>query len=377
VLRKQNLSIKRLQEIAVTIRDPRRQEYGNIRHLLVDILVISLLAIVCGCENWEEIRDYGLVKETWLKTFLALPHGIPSISTFQRMFRMIRTEELERWYREWVRPYVGSCLNKQICVDGKTVCGVGTQEDTKLHMVSAWIREDKITFGQIKTSEKSNEITAIPELLEALEIEGGIVTIDAMGCQKKIAQTIRGKEAHYVLAVKGNQETLLNEVREYFEWALTDPIEQYVLDEYRCSSYEHGRISHWKVVTTEETGWFESKHEWKDLRTFVMVERMRTVDEKKTIERAFFISSLQADAKYLHELVRGHWGIENSLHWVLDVQFHEDACMIHKGNAPENLSLLRKIAMALLKRVKTPQVSYRRLQKRAGWDNQFASLIIS
>ena len=377
MLREQKLSIKRLRELAVSIRDVRRQEYGNIRHLLVDIFVISLLAIICGCENWEEIRDYALTKEAWLKTFITLPHGIPSISTFQRIFRMIQPNELERIYREWVKPYVGSCLSKQICVDGKTVCGVGKQEDIKLHIVSAWVREDKISLGQIKTSEKSNEITAIPELLKVLDIEGGVVTIDAIGCQKKIVQIIRGKEAHYVLAVKGNQETLLNEVREYFEWALSDSIEKYVLDEYRFSSYEHGRVAHWRVVTTEETVWFESKHEWVDLKTFVMVERIRIVDGKKTVERAFFVSSLQADAKDFYDLIRGHWGIENSLHWVLDVQFREDACMIHKGNAPENLSLLRKIAMTLLIRVKSPQVSYRRLQKKAGWDNQFALHIIS
>ena len=205
--RAKQLSFERLKKLCGGIKDPRRR-WGNKRHELTDILIISLLAIICGCKTWKEIRDYGVIKKEWLRTFLTLPHGIPCEATFRRLMEKLKPERLEKVYREWVRPYVGNCLQKQICVDGKTICGVSRRSDQMLHMVSAWIREDGISLGQLKVKEKSNEIIAIPALLGVLEISGGTVTIDAIGCQKAIAEEIIGKEANYVLSVKLNQPTL-------------------------------------------------------------------------------------------------------------------------------------------------------------------------
>ena len=202
--RRQYLTLERWIGICKGVQD-RRREGGNKRHDLVDILVIALLAVVCGCTTWEEIYDYGRSKYEWLKTFLILENGIPSEPTLRRVFSRIRTTSLETAYREWVKPYVGSCHGKQICIDGKTVCGAMKRRGVNLHILSAWVREDRITIGQRQTDVKSNEITAIPQLLKSLDISGGIASIDAMGCQSEIAAQIVSQNAHYLLAVKGSQ----------------------------------------------------------------------------------------------------------------------------------------------------------------------------
>lgn len=339
---------------------------------MVDILVITLLAIVCGCETWKDIWLYGVQKKGWLSTFLRLPNGIPSVCTFRRTFLWIKPEALEDVYRKWVRPYVGSCQGKQVCFDGKTVCGVGRHGEVILHMVSAWVRKDGVTIGQIRTDGKSNEITAIPKLIEQVDIRGGTVTIDAMGCQKAIAEAVIAGEGQYVLAVKQNQPTLYEEVEEYFRWAVSDKIEQQHLSHYTQKDFGHGKITHWRVTATKNTVWFESKRDWTALRSFVMVERTTEKGGNNTQECAYFISSLEADSATFQRLIRGHWGIENQLHWMLDCQFNEDACLIHKGNAPENLSLIRKMALALLKRDTSSKLSIRSKQKLAGWNNDFA-----
>jgi predicted transposase YbfD/YdcC len=345
-LKKKNyLSLERLRQSLMKVKDPRRRS-GNYRHQLVDIFAITLLAVICGCETWEEIQDYGRTKKEWLETFLGLRHGIPGADTFRRLFERIKPEELERMYREWVTPYVGSCMNKQINIDGKTVRGAGTG----LHMVSAWIREDGVTLGQIKTDEKSNEITAIPELLETFDITGGIVTIDAMGCQRKISEKIIGKEADYILAVKMNQPTLYEEIEAYFQWALDDKIESKVLSQYETAEKGHGRISRWRVTVSNEVSWFESMSDWVGLKCFIMEERKTIKGDKQSFEKQYYISSLDASAERFHHLVRNHWSIENQLHWVLDATFSEDRNLIAKDHSPQNLSLLRKIALAMLKK---------------------------
>jgi len=366
--KKKHLSLKRLRESMRHIKDPRRGG-GNFRHLLVDILVITLLGIICGCDSWEDIQDYGRTKEKWLKTFLTLENGIPGADTFRRLFERIDPAELEKMYREWIRPYVGSCIQKQISVDGKTVGGAGSQ----LHMVSAWIQEDGVTLGQMKTEEKSNEITAIPELLKVLHIKGGIVTIDAMGCQRKISEIVVEKEADYLFAVQMNQPTLYEEINEYFQWAIEDEVESKTLSQYEVAEKGHGRISRWRVTASSEVAWFESQNDWTSLKSFVMVERKTIKGEKESYEKQYYISSLEAGAKKFHHLVRNHWSIENQLHWVLDASFNEDRVLIGKGYSPQNLSLLRKIALAIVKKDSSQKASLRRKQNIAGWDNAFLS----
>lgn len=370
--KKEYLTLSRLTQSLRHVRDPRRRS-GNYRHQLVDIFAITLLAVICGCETWEEIQDYGQVKKEWLKTFLSLRYGIPSADTFRRLFERILPEALEKMYREWITPYVGSCIHKQINIDGKTIRGAGSG----LHLVSAWIREDGVTLGQIKTNEKSNEITAIPDLLEAFDVKGGVITIDAMGCQRKIAEKIIGKEANYVFAVKMNQPALYEEIGEYFQWAVDDEIESKVLSRFETAEKGHGRISRWRVIVSNEVSWFESKDVWAGLKCFITVERKTIKGAKESFEKQYYISSLDANAEKFHHLVRNHWSIENQLHWVLDVTFNEDRILIAKDHSPQNLSLLRKIALALVKKDASQKASLRRKRKIAGWDDRFLSSLFS
>lgn len=374
--REKTLSIKRLIGLCKRIEDPRRV-WGNKRHELTTILIIAVLAIISGCEHWEEIHDYGKMKREWLKTLLPMPNGIPSEPTFRRVFARITPEALEEVYRQWVWPYVGSCLNKQICVDGKTLCGVNRRGDAKLHMVSAWVREDGIALGQLRTEEKSNEITAIPKLLKSLDIWGSVISIDAMGCQREIAQTVIDCQAHYLLTVKDNQPTLHEEIKEYFQWAREDLIESKRISVHTETSYEHGRKVFWRVFATKDTVWFEDHVKWSNLRSFVCVERTRTQDGIASTQTAFYISSLEADADVFLRLTRGHWSVENQLHWLLDVAFCEDASLVHTGHAPQNLSLLRKIALALIRLDTSCKASVNRKRKMAAYDDAFALALLS
>lgn len=364
--RKEKLTINELICIIEEEIEEPRQTGGNLRHKLVDILVIILVGIICGCEEWIEIEDFAHEKEEWLREFLELPNGIPSDDTYRRVMERIKPNQLEAAYRRWVLPYIGSCIGKHIAVDGKTVCGVNRGErESKLHIVSAWVREDGITLGQVRTSEKSNEITAIPELLDSLDIRGGTVTIDAMGCQTEIAKGIVASQANYVLAVKQNQPSLYEAIEEYFRWAENDPIEKQRLLRYSDYDGEHGRHVHWTVEVTHEANWYESKKEWKQLSSMIRVTRKREQNGNTSIEYSYYISSAQYDAKRFAELIRGHWSIENNLHWHLDVQFGEDASQIHKGHSPENLAVLRKISKALLQMDSSFKASIRRKQRRA------------
>ena len=378
------LSLDRLIElIEDNIPDPRRPG-GNIRHKLVDILVIILLGVMCECETWIDIEDYGHMKEAWLRTFLELPNGIPSNDTYRRLMERIRPGILETVYRGWVLPYVGGCIGKQIAVDGKTICAASNnrqgQDDTaegKLHIVSAWVREDGISLGQIKTEEKSNEIKAIPQLLKTLNIKGAYVTIDAMGCQVDIAKLIVEEGANYVLALKLNQQTLYEMVDEYFVWARKDPIEQKQLKTHRYEEHGHGRHIHRRVEVCNDVSWIETVKEWKQLSSIICVTRNGERGGHQTEETAYYISSREWEAEEVAKVIQGHWSIENNLHWALDVEFHEDESQIFRAFAQENLSKVRKIAQALLKSETTFKGgSIRRKTKRAMVMNEYAELVL-
>lgn len=373
------LSIERLIELCEEeIEDPRREGY-NQQHKLVDIFVIVLLALISGSEDWLGIEDYGVAKEKWLRTFLELPNGIPSDDTYRRVFERIDPAQLERVYREWVMPYIGGCCGKQIAVDGKTICAASNAEankgKNKIHIVSAWVREDGISLGQVRTGEKSNEITAIPELLDSLDIYGSTVTIDAIGCQTAIAEKITEKQANYVLAVKNNQPTLLEEMKEYFEWAASDPIEKNNLDIYSSCDGEHDRIVSRTVEVTKEIGWYESKKNWKQLSSFIRVTRRSERNGVTSKEIEYFISSAAWSAQRFAELIRGHWSIENVLHWSLDVVFHEDDVQIRTDHSPENLSVVRKMAKAMLQH-EPSKLSIPRKMRRAAMIDEYAASVI-
>ena len=372
--KKELLNIRELIKGFDEIEDPRRPG-GNFRHELAEILTIILIGVICGCDTTDEIADYAEAKEGWLRSFLKLEHGVPSLSTFERIMNVIRPSALESVYRKWVYPYIGGCLGKQIAIDGKTACGASKGRET-LHTVSAWVREDSISLGQIKTVEKSNEITAIPELLDTLDIRGGVVTIDAMGCQKEIAKKIVSEEANYVLAVKKNHPDLYESIDEYYQWAVNNPIEQKHLNVWEEEDRSHGRVCVRRIMVNDEIEWYERKKEWTCLRSFIMVERIRKKEEGVSTERAYYISSMEANAKKFASLIRGHWSVENNLHWMLDVAFREDDCQTHGVNAAQNLSLLRKVAYALLKNETSSSASIKRKRKKAAYDNDYTSTIL-
>ena len=382
--RKEALKLDRLIEIiGDMVPDPRRPG-GNLRHKLVEILVIILLGVMSGAETWIDIEDYGKQKETWLRTFLELPNGIPSNDTYRRLMERICTKRVEAMYRAWVLPYVGGCVGKQIAVDGKTICGASNnrkaQEDEalgKIHMISAWIREDGISLGQIKTEEKSNEITAIPQLLGDLDIKGSTVTIDAMGCQTDIAEKIVELEANYVLALKGNQPDFYESVTEYFKWARGDEVEKKSLLTYTYQEGEHGRITRRTVEVTNEIDWLETNREWKGLKSLICIRRKTEKKGQVSEEDAYYISSVEwQSAEDAAKIVQGHWSIENSLHWTMDVSFNEDNCQIYKGNAPQNFSVIRKIAEKLLRSEKSTKKSARRKMRDFLADNDYAEKVL-
>lgn len=377
------LSLDRIMELFEEIPDPRRPG-GNIQHKLVDLLVIILLGVICGCETWIEIEDYAHAKYEWLKTILELPGGVPSNDTYRRLMTRMLPQRLEEAYRQWVLPYVGGCIGKHIAIDGKTICTASnyrlSNEETpegKLHIISAWVREDGISLGQIKTDEKSNEITAIPKMLDTLDVKGAVVTIDAMGCQVDIAEKIIDREANYLLALKKNQLNLYESVEEYFKWARTEPIEKKQLKEYSYEEHEHGRHVYRTVEVCNDVSWIETVREWKRLSSIVCVTRKGEREGRQTEETAYYISSREWEADEVAKHIQGHWTIENNLHWSLDAAFNEDSSKIHLGYSAENLSVIRKIAQKLLKAETTFKGgSIRRKARRVALLNDYAEKVL-
>lgn len=378
------LSLDRLIELVEdNLPDPRRPG-GNIRHKLVDLLVIVLLGVICGCETWIDIEDYVRAKYEWLKGFLELPGGIPSNDTYRRLMERIRTEKLEEIYRQWVLPYVGGCIGKHVAIDGKTICAASNNrqsheetEEGKLHIISAWVREDGISLGQVKTDEKSNEITAIPKMLETLDIKGATVTIDAMGCQVEIAGKIVDQGAVYMLALKKNQPSLYESVEEYFKWARTEPTEKKQIKEYSYEEHEHGRHIHRKIEVCNDVSWIETVREWKQLSSIICVTRKGEREGRQTEETAYYISSREWEAKDAAKCIQGHWSIENNLHWSLDTAFNEDESQIFRGNAQVNLNIVRKIAQGLLKsETSFKGGSIRRKANRAAMLNEYTEMVL-
>lgn len=357
-----------------TLDDPR--VVARSRHRLLDLVTIAILAIICGAEGWTEIEEFGKARRDWLSSFLELRSGIPIDDTFRRLFSKLNPKSFERCFQSWVQAVVGSLAGKLLAIDGKSSRGSSDPASGTgmLHLVHAWVAENQILLGQVETQAKSNEITAIPELLALLDLKGAIVTIDAAGCQKEIAKQIVEQKADYVLSLKNNHPTFHREVVEYFEHAKEN------MDVFTSESTdgEHGRIEVRRVFTTNDVQWFSEKKAWAGLNSFILVESEREEKGKKSSEQRVYISSLDArDAKTLSEFVRGHWSVENQLHWMLDVAFREDASRVRKDHAPRNFSLMRKIALMMLKNEKTSKRGIAVKRKRAGWDNDYLLKVIS
>jgi len=358
------------------LEDPRC-DY-KVEHNLLDILVMAICAVIGCAESWEDIELYARSKESWLREFLSLKNGIPSHDTFRRVFTLINPKQFERCFRRWIGQWLGDSHPDCVAIDGKTLRHSFDKKRqlSPIHLVSAWASEARLTLGQVAVDSKSNEITAIPELLADLDLENCLVTIDAMGCQKDIAQTIVDKKAQYVLALKGNQKKTFQAVEGWFEkqafqapWPLR-PV-------YDAFDESHGRLQRRRVFVHAAPTELDSLNDWPQLKSIIAVESIRGVGkEPVTCEIRYFISSAEATDSRIAAAIRNHWSIENSLHWVLDVTFGEDNSRIREPNACQNLALLRKIAINLIQKSQT-KGSVRGRRKKAAWDNDYMAKLLA
>jgi predicted transposase YbfD/YdcC len=360
------------------LEDPRVKNNHNKRHSLTDILVLTILAIICGAESWVDIEEFCDAKEDWFKTFLELPNGIPSHDTFGHFFSRLSPTVFQESFLSWISTLAEISDGEIVAIDGKTLRGsYDTARNRKaIHMVSAWANSNRLILGQIKTNEKSNEITAIPELLKMIEIKGTTITIDAMGTQKEIAELIIAREADYVLALKGNQGIAHMMVEDYFKTAMHKDFLNIEHEYYEEVEKGHGRIEVRRCWMISNLDWLYDRVFWKELKSVGMVQSTRIIKGKETTETRFFLISFAQDVKKFAMAVRKHWEVE-ALHWYLDVGFNEDDCRVRKGNAAENFSILRRIALNLLNQEKTRKIGIKTKRKRCGWDHKYLLKVLS
>lgn len=361
------------------IKDPRVERTRV--HLLTDILIIGILSVIAGGRGWEDMENYGQSKYDWLKEFLDLSWGIPSADTFRRVFERINPKVFEQCFRRWIESVVETVGAQVIPIDGKTLKGSYDRGQGKsaLHLVSAWSSEYRLVLGQVKVADKSNEITAIPALLELLDITGCIITIDAMGTQTAIASQIFNAKADYILALKANHPTLHMQVKDWFEQRLIQGFEGITNSYDERIEKGHHRTEKRQVwcVPISELPPLHNHSDWLGLKCVVMVIRVRHLWNKTTREVQFYLTSLDCDARKLGQAIRLHWGIENGLHWTLDVTFNEDACRVRTGHAPQNLSLLRRMALNALNLEQSFKRSNRQKSNRAAMDNNYMLTILA
>jgi predicted transposase YbfD/YdcC len=348
------------------------------KHSLINIIVIAICAVICGADSFVEIEEFGNSSIDWLKTFLHLENGIPSHDTFGRVFSLIDPNEFKKCFLNWIKEVSKITNGEIVSIDGKTVRRSYDKRSNKsaIHLVSAWANANSLVLGQVKVDSKSNEITAIPELLKLLEIKGCIVTIDAMGCQKKIATAIVNKEADYILALKGNQGNLYQETVEFFENAQTKNFEGMEHESHVTKEKGHGREEIREYRMVRDIDWLPSKNEWTKLNSIGMVIATRIIDNNITTDVRYYISSLKNGIQEFANGVRSHWGIENKLHWVLDVQLREDDSRIRKENAPENFSILRHVALNLLRQEKSLKRGIKTKRLKAAVDCKYREKVL-
>lgn len=361
------------------LNDPRVQ--GRVEHRLIDIIIIAVCAVICGANSWSEIETYGKAKIGWLRHFLELPNGIPSHDTFGRVFSLVEAEAFTACFMRWIEGVFRVTEGQVIAIDGKTMrhSHQTTIGQDAIHLVSAWASANCLSLGQLKVADKSNEITAIPELLKLLDVQGCIVTIDAIGTQREIASRIIERRADYILALKGNQPHLLEDVQEWFAYAQQQAWQAIPHSYAESINKVSGRVEIrrlWAIEDPLAFDYIRHYEGWTGLRSLIMLQRQRRLETSPQTELAFYISSLPADAPRLLQAIRDHWSIENTCHWSLDVTFGEDASRVRIGHAPQNFALLRRLTLSLLKQ-DSSKASLNQKRFRAALDDDFLLHLLS
>ncbi|EKE09256.1 MAG: Transposase, is4 family [uncultured bacterium] len=353
------------------LEDPRSTR--NQLYSVNEILLLTLCAVLCGAEGWQDIEDFGKAKLPFLRQYFEYAQGVPSDDTIRRFYRSLNPSEFERLFREWVECLAKTTGTKVIAIDGKCSRRSYDGEGNMLHMISAFSTEARIVLGQEKVSDKSNEITAIPKMLDWLDVKGHIITIDAMGCQHAIATQILKREGDYIFSLKGNQETLARDVQLYFEDPLLTKPTSFV-------DYDkgHGRIETRECWVVTDVKWLHDSHpKWSTIKSLIKIESTRELKGKISKETRYYMSSLTLPPEKILKAIRWHWGIENSLHWILDMSFNEDYSRIRKENAPHIMAIFRHVALNLLQAAKKERQSIKGLRKLCGWDESTLQSVIS
>jgi predicted transposase YbfD/YdcC len=362
------------------VKDPRIDRTK--RHRLQDIILIAICGVICGADSWVDIELFGKTKIGWLKTFLKLPNGVPSHDTFGRVFAALNPEEFERSFMEWVQAINELTQGQVIAIDGKQLRGSqdnGTGKNA-IYMVSAWATENQVVLGQRKVDDKSNEITAIPKLLKLLEVKGCIVTVDAIGTQTKIAKTIIEQGGDYILAVKENQGHLYEDIHDLFEDNQQFNYEGIPHSYAKVVNKDHGRIEIrqcWTISDPEYLANMRDGQRWEGIQTLVMILSERRIGDEIEVQDRYFISSLASNAEKILRAKRSYWGIENRLHWVLDIAFNEDRSRVRKDNAPQNFAVLRHMALNLLKQEKTAKGGIKAKRLQCGWNVDYLLKVLA
>jgi predicted transposase YbfD/YdcC len=374
-----------LVEHFATIPDPRMERTRE--HRLVDVLVIAVCTLLCGGESFYDMEDFGHAKRQWFETFLDLPNGIPSHDTFNRVFAALDPDAFLNCFVQWTQALRQTIHQEIVAIDGKALRRAYHQKEHIKYVVSAWAEANNLVLGQVKVDEKSNEITALPELLRVLELSGCIVTLDALGCQKNIAKEIKEADAEYVLALKGNQGLVHEEVKSFLDAAIAEVQAlrpkgaalskvAAALAQTQTIEKAHGRIETRRYYQSDQLEWFADRNAWEGLTSVGLVEATREINGNKTTERRYYLSSLPLDVKLFAQAVRSHWAIENKLHWVLDVSFGEDYSRARSGYAAENLATLRRLALNMLKKENTKKRSIKGKQLNASWDHAYLTRLL-
>ena len=360
----------KLNDCLSELEDPRVLD--NQTHRFDSMIGSILCAVIAGANGISDIHHYATSKGDWLGEWLDLSSGVPSYMSFWWLLVRMDPAQSEQLFRNWLKTLKPAELKEVIAVDGKRVRGASRKgPGSVLHMVSAWSSARGLVLGQLKTKEKSNEIIAIPELIGSLDIIGAVITSDAMGCQKTIVERIVDQGGDYAIGLKGNQQSIRDEVANYFEQAQAAKFEGVPVSHHKSSSKGHGRLEERNVYVTNDIDWLPMKDEWKGLHSIVMIDSKRTVNGKTSSETRYYITSLEPNPEMLGIVIRAHWGIENKVHWVLDVTFREDLSQISTGNAAENLSILRRLSLNILRLDSDKKTSLRAKRKKAGWDNTY------